>query len=295
MRHDNPGLQPWELCAAGIKWLVLAAICVISMIAFSLAGTGCSDTASRERVVAAREDRSATAAPSVRYETYRIVREYPHDARAYTQGLAYADGVLYEGTGRYGLSSLRKVELETGKVLKQVDLSPSFFGEGITLLNGKVYQLTWRSQTGFVYDLASFERLGRFQYPTQGWGLTHDGTHLIMSDGSARLYYLHPETFAQTRVLEVHDANGPVDQLNELEYINGEIYANVWHRDDIVRISPETGAVVGRIDMSNLIDPARLTDPEAVLNGIAYDAATDRLFVTGKLWPALFEIRVIPK
>ncbi len=228
-----------------------------------------------------------------RIQTYEVVRSYPHDPEAFTQGLVFHRGHLYEGTGRRGESSLRKVELETGRVLESADLPPMFFGEGIAILGQRVYQLTWQSGTGFVYDLESFTVVAQFRQFTEGWGLTHDGKQLILSDGSSRIYFLDPGSVAPVRQIEVRDQGRPVDLINELEYIDGEIYANVWHSNDILRISPRTGEVLARIDMSGIIDAELIGDPEAVLNGIAYDAASRRTFVTGKLWPRLFEVRFI--
>ena len=233
----------------------------------------------------------ATAAPVPVY-TFEVVAEYSHDEEAFTQGLAYAGGSLYEGTGMYGKSSLRRVNLESGEVLQQADVPGQLFGEGIALLDDKIYQLTWQSRMGFVYDAESFERLATFQYPTEGWGLTHDGQDLIMSDGSATLYWRDAETLAETRRVQVKDSRGPVVSLNELEYVQGEVWANVWHTDRIARIDPASGQVVGWIDLAGLIAPQERNGPESVLNGIAYDVENDRLFVTGKLWPKLFEIRV---
>jgi glutaminyl-peptide cyclotransferase len=220
------------------------------------------------------------------------VRAYPHDPDAFTQGLEYHAGYLYESTGRYGESSLRQVELETGRVVRRVDLPPQYFGEGLTVLDGRIYQLTWREGIGFVYDLDTFEQVGTFEYTGDGWGLMNDGTSLIMSDGSDRLRFLDPQTFRVTRVLQVRDGAVPVHELNELELVRGEIWANVFHSDHVARIDPRTGRVIAWLDLSGLYPPRQRTDREAVLNGIAYDSATDRLFVTGKLWPRVFEIRV---
>jgi glutamine cyclotransferase len=189
---------------------------------------------------------------------------------------------------------LRRVDLQSGQVQESVTLPDEFFGEGITLFGDRVYQLTWQSGTGFVYDSETFEQLARFFYPHQGWGLTHDGSHLIVSDGSDVLRFWDPETIQEVRQIQVTSVNGPVTQLNELEYVDGEIWANVWHTDMIARISPVDGRVLGWIDLTGLLNPQLLTDSEAVLNGIAYDEAGDRLFVTGKLWPSLFEIEVFP-
>ena len=227
--------------------------------------------------------------------TFTIVSAYPHDATAFTQGLAYRDGFLYEGTGRNGQSSLRKVRLETGEIVRQVNLEPDLFGEGITLLNDKVIQLTWKSEIGFVYDLNSFRLLRRFSYSGEGWGLATDGRDLLMSDGTSEIRVLDGETFQEKRRLRVHDGSTPVNQLNELEFVEGQIFANVWHSNRVARIFPQTGNVVGWIDLTGLLSPMYRLEPEAVLNGIAYDPVGKRLFVTGKLWPRVFEIRLIPK
>jgi glutaminyl-peptide cyclotransferase len=227
--------------------------------------------------------------------TYAIVRAFPHDTSAYTQGLAYRDGFLYEGTGRNGQSSLRKVRLETGEVIQHVDLGSEFFGEGITLVKDKVFQLTWKSEMGFVYDIHDFHLLRSFAYSGEGWGLATDGRELFMSDGSSEIRVLDAETLRETRSLKVHNGSTPVDQLNELEFVGGQIFANVWHSNRIARISPRTGDVLGWIDLAGLLSPIYRLEPEAVLNGIAYDPIRKRLFVTGKLWPSVFEIRLSPK
>ncbi|MGQ0601198.1 MAG: glutaminyl-peptide cyclotransferase [Anaerolineales bacterium] len=224
--------------------------------------------------------------------TYIVMREYPHDAAAFTQGLQFVDGVLYEGTGLDGASSLRRVALETGEVLQQIDLDFEYFGEGVTVFDGRVYQLTWDTNVGFVYDVATFEQLQTFSSPTEGWGLTHDGQRLIMSDGTATLYTLDTATLAQAPLVTVADATGPIALLNELEYINGYVYANVWHTDRIAKIETASGRVVAWLDLAGLRPAGTLASPQAVLNGIAYDAAKNRLFVTGKLWPTLFEIEL---
>jgi glutamine cyclotransferase len=225
---------------------------------------------------------------------YQVVRSYPHDRTAFTQGLIFRDGVLYEGTGLKGRSGIRKVKLETGEVLDITPLAAQYFGEGITDWKGQLIQLTWQAEIGFVYDLKTFERQRTFSYTGEGWGLTHDDTHVIMSDGSADLRLLDPATLKETGRITVRDQNGPVPQLNELEYVKGEIYANVWQTERIARISPRDGHVVGWIDLHGLLTPAQRQGTD-VLNGIAYDAAGDRLFVTGKLWPRLFEIKVTPR
>jgi glutamine cyclotransferase len=225
--------------------------------------------------------------------TYNVINTYPHDRNAFTEGLVFDDGVLYEGTGLYGNSSLRKVELETGDVLQIRELSAEFFGEGITICGNEIIQLTWQSHIGFVYDKNSFELLQEFNYSTEGWGITYDGTHLIMSDGTSTLHFLDPETFEEIGQLEVFDDDGLVTKLNELEYVQGEIYANVWQTDRIAIIAPETGRVIGWVELGGLLTAEDCSEPVDVLNGIAYDAGTDRLFVTGKLWPKLFEIQLI--
>ncbi len=226
---------------------------------------------------------------------YKVVNIYPHDPEAFTQGLVYADGVLYEGTGLEGKSSLRKVALKTGTVLQLHELPNAYFGEGIAVWGDKIIQLTWETNVGFYYDRHSFTLIDQFYYSTQGWGLTHDGERLIMSDGSATLYFLDPGTFMEISRVEVTDENGPVDKLNELEYVRGEIFANVWPSDRIARISPQTGKVLGWIDLAGLLGHYKNNREVDVLNGIAYDAENDRLFVTGKFWPKLFEIKLILK
>ncbi len=226
--------------------------------------------------------------------SYTVVNVYPHDRNAFTQGLVFENGFLYEGTGLIGQSSLRKVELETGTVLQIRELPAPYFGEGITIYGNRIIQLTWLSKVGFVYDKNSFELLQEFSYSTAGWGITHDGKRLIMSDGTSRLHFLDPFTFEEIGWIEVYDLDGPVTRLNELEYIHGEIYANVWQTNRIARISPLTGQVVGWIDLAGLLSPEGLLYPVDVLNGIAYNPIKNRLLVTGKLWPKLFEIELIP-
>jgi glutamine cyclotransferase len=230
--------------------------------------------------------------------SYEIVNIFPHDPAAWTQGLVYADGFLYEGTGLSetsfppGRSSLRKVELQTGKVVQEHRLSPELFGEGIALYQGLIFQLTWLNKIGFVYARESFEEQRGLVYPTEGWGLTHDGDRLIMSDGTPTLFFRDPDTFEETGRLAVHHTDHiPLPRINELEFVKGEILANIWQTDLIARISPETGEVVGWIDLRGLLTAQEAARVD-VLNGIAYDAARDRLFVTGKLWPWLFEINL---
>ena len=223
---------------------------------------------------------------------FRVVNVYPHDPDAFTQGLVFHNGHMYEGTGLNGHSTLRKVELKTGKVLKNRHLQAEYFGEGITICRNRLIQLTWRSHTGFIYDTQSFRLLGKFSYPTEGWGITCDGNNLIMSDGTAILRFLDPWKFTVVKQIEVMDRGVAVPHINELEYIRGEIYANIWDTEYIARISPQTGEMLGWIDLRGLYQFVRKDGKSDVLNGIAYDAQNDRLFVTGKFWPKIFEIRV---
>ncbi len=238
---------------------------------------------------------AVTAAPAFAADSYRVIHTYPHDPQAYTQGLLYEDGHLYESTGLNGQSSLRMDDLETGRVLQTSHVPDQYFAEGLASWGSTLIQLTWRSHIAFVYDRFSFRLLRTFHYDGEGWGLTQDGKDLILSDGTANLRFYDPRTFRLVRTIVVKDHGSPVTQLNELEYIRGEVYANVWHSDRVVRISPATGRVLGWIDLAGLLQPGEVADPEAVLNGIAYDAANNRLFVTGKLWPKLFEIKVVPE
>lgn len=238
-----------------------------------------------------------TIAPpgSVPSYSYQIINSYPHDPNAFTQGLVYVDGVLYESTGiKRTPSSLRQVDLVSGEVTQFLDVGSDFFAEGLVLWQDRLIQLTWQNQVAFVYDKESFELLDTWEYETEGWGITHNGRCLIMSDGSDTLYFRDPDTFAEVGRITVQDQNGPVRLLNELEFINGELWANIWQTNRIVRIDPTTGQVVGNVDLTGLLDPATLTQPADVLNGIAYDGENGRLFVTGKLWPTLFEIELVP-
>lgn len=227
--------------------------------------------------------------------TVKVLRTYMHDRNSFTQGLEFKDGILYEGTGLNGRSNLRKVRLDNAQVLAQVPLSGEYFGEGITVLNGRILQLTWKHGQGFIYDKQTLKRTGTFAYPGEGWGLTNDGKQVYMSDGSAQIRIWDPTTLKELRRITVNNAGRPIDQINELEYINGEIYANVWQSDSILRISPADGRVLGIIDGSALSAATMKEAPDAdVLNGIAYDALNKRLFVTGKLWPKIYEIEIIP-
>jgi glutaminyl-peptide cyclotransferase len=235
---------------------------------------------------AANRDRPAAVS------TVRIVAEFPHDPKAFTQGLVLHDGWLYEGTGLEGQSSLRRVELKSGRVDARMDLVKPYFGEGIAILDGKIYQLTWRNRRALVYDLKTMTYLKSFRYAGEGWGLTTDGKHLILSDGSSTLKFLDPQTFDVIKKLPVKAGKRPVDHLNELEYLGGEIWANLWYSDQIARISAETGDVLGWIDLASLYPAAQRPSKEHVLNGIAYDPTEKRIFVTGKNWPKLYEIEI---
>jgi len=234
----------------------------------------------------------APALAATPVQGYRLVNSYPHDPGAFTQGLFFHDGFLYEGTGLHGRSSIRKVEVETGRVVQAVELPEAFFGEGITIWGDRLIAITWQEQTAFVLDLKTFKLWRKFNYTGEGWGLTQNGRELIMSDGSAQLRFLDPLSFRELRRLRVTAGGKPVDQLNELEWVEGEIYANVWQSDRIARIDPKTGHVKAWIDLAGLL-PQR-SGSDDVLNGIAYDAKKKRLFVTGKLWPRLFEIELKP-
>jgi len=240
-------------------------------------------------LVSLNEGPTNTTTPRYAYD---VVNVYPHDENAFTQGLVFEDGFLYEGTGLYGNSSLRRVELETGKVLQVHALQDQFFGEGVTIVGDKIIQLTWESHRGFIYDKNTLDLLQEFSYLTEGWGITYDGSRLIMSDGTANLYFLDPETFQRVGQVKVRDA-APVTGLNELEYVKGEVYANVWGEEEIAVINPQTGRVKAWIDLKG-IRGSENRDPDNVLNGIAYDSKGNRLFVTGKRWPRLYEIRLIP-
>jgi glutaminyl-peptide cyclotransferase len=264
-------------------WLVLAAAAIVV-----------AHHAGPSAVAQAPKPQAAPARPAL--YGYKVIRSYPHDRAAYTQGLVYHDGVLYEGTGLNGRSSIRKVRLETGEVLQVRAIDQQYFGEGIVIWKDNLIQLTWQTEIGFIYDRATFAPQRTFTYTGEGWGLTHDGTRLVMSDGSATgtLRFLDPQTLKQIGTLVVRDGGRPVDDLNELEFVKGEIYANVYQTERIARISPRSGQVVGWIDLRGLLDPRDAAGID-VLNGIAYDAAKDRLFVTGKLWPKLFEIQLVPK
>ncbi len=226
---------------------------------------------------------------------YQIVRTFPHDRKAYTQGLQYWDGYLYEGTGQYGESSIRKIDIQKGEILSVLNIDNQYFGEGITIYNDKIYQITWRSRKGFIYDLKTFTRQSVFNYNSEGWGITTAGNRLIMSDGSNKLYHIAPSGFSIIKEVEVYDHQGEVNQLNELEYVNGLVWANVWLTNRIVAIDPESGVVKAELDMSGLLpatDWATLNEKDDVLNGIAWNPEKNTFYVTGKRWPKMFEIKI---
>lgn len=270
------------------RYSKLRVIPLFVILFLSLVGATCQSSSTNS-------SGTSNAKTGVPIYTYEIVKVFPHDTAAFTQGLISVDGNFIESTGEVGRSTLRRVEPETGKILQRVDVPVPYFAEGATLLKGKIYQLTWQDGEGFIYDALSFDKIGDFKYAGEGWGLTTDGQSLILSDGTNRIRFLDPNTFQVTRTIVVTHRGAPLTDLNELEYVQGEIFANVWHANRIARINPQTGAVVGWIDLSGIISPGELHDEEAVLNGIAYDEAHDRLFVTGKLWPKLFEIKLKQK
>jgi glutamine cyclotransferase len=239
-------------------------------------------------------DADGPPAESIPLLKVRVVKVFPHDPKAFTQGLEYYGGFLYESTGLKGHSSLRKVAIAKGRVLQSASLSPEYFGEGLTIFGKNIYQLTWLSKTGFIYDLSSLRKTGEFHYQSEGWGLTHDEKSLILSDGSDQLQFIDPATFRVQRRLEVYAGREAVANLNELEYIRGMIYANIWHSPRIARIDPHTGQVTAWLDLEE-ISAKEQVEPEAVLNGIAYDARGERLFVTGKNWAHLFQIKIEEK
>jgi glutamine cyclotransferase len=231
---------------------------------------------------------------------YEIVNIYPHDTKAFTEGLEFYNGVLYESCGEYGTSDLRKTDWKTGAVLQRQPMGKQYFGEGLTIMHGKIYQLTYKEHIGFVYDLKTFKQIQTFTIPAaEGWGMTHDSTHIIFDDGTNLLHYLDPETLKEVKQVAVSDESGPLPNLNELEYIKGYIYANIWRTEIIVKIDPSSGQVVGRADLNDLrakvgVPPMSDRDPKApeVMNGIAYDSASNRILITGKFWPKMVEIKL---
>lgn len=237
----------------------------------------------------------ATQAGGIPEYGYEVVHTYPHDRGAFTEGLFYLNGFLYEGTGLEGESDIRKVKLETGEVVQKHEIPPEYFGEGIIAWKDRLIEMTYKAEKGWIYDLNTFEPKGEFHYPGEGWSLTTDGKRLIMDDGTPQLRFWDPETLQETGRLTVTADGQPVKDLNELEWVKGEIYANIWQTDRVARIDPKTGKVIGWIDLTGLLSPQDRTEGTDVLNGIAYDARGDRLFVTGKKWPKLFEIRLVKK
>ncbi len=233
--------------------------------------------------------------PGIPLYGYRVVHAYPHDRNAFTEGLEFHDGFLYESTGLNGRSSLRKVKLETGEVVQKIALASQYFGEGITIVDNRIIQLTYQTEVGFVFGLKDFRQLQRFSYEGEGWSLTHNASSIFMDDGTDEIRVWDPKSLAEKRRIRVRDAGKPVENLNELEWVEGELFANIWQTDRIARISPVTGAVTGWIDLSGLLGPMYRNGTEDVLNGIAYDAVHKRLFVTGKLWPNVFEIKIVPR
>jgi glutamine cyclotransferase len=242
--------------------------------------------------ITASNNNQATSDARAQQVSYEVVSSYPHDPTSFTQGLLWHDGALYESTGLKGESKMRRLELPSGRVLKETRLASEFFGEGLALVDNRLIQLTWQSHKGFVYDRETFRQLQEFTYDTEGWGLTYDGKNLILSDGSSSLFYVDPQTFKPIRKLAVTMNGKPLTELNELEFIEGEIWANVWQTDMIVRIDPSTGRVTSFLNLKGILAPSDKTGREDVLNGIAYDADKKRIFITGKLWPRIFEIRV---
>lgn len=274
MTHGPGGARTWGALKSPAVLLLLMAVFAIA--------SGC------------RSQHASAGNQQPQWYDYEVVNVFPHDPRAFTQGLLFRDGYFFESTGLYGESDLRRVRPDTGEVLQLRSLSPRFFAEGLTDFGNRLIQLTWQENTGLVYDIDTFALLGTFSYPGEGWGLTNDGTHLIMSDGTPELRFLDPETFEEQRRVTVTEAGEPVANINELAMIDGQIYANIWLIDEIVIIDPVTGRVTGRVDMRGLLPPPERERVD-VLNGIAHDAEQDRLFVTGKLWPRLFEIRLVPR
>lgn len=258
-------------------------------------GAGSDSLASAQNGNSIRTDNAERVNGKAQAYGYEIKNVYPHDRSAFTQGLIYKDGILWESTGQYGSSSLRKVDLKTGSVLKTISVPRDYFAEGMTVFRDKVFQLTWQNNKGFIYSPDDLSKVGEFRYTGEGWGLTHDADSLILSDGTNQIRFLDPDTFAVRRTVSVFEDRQPLEELNELEYVKGEIYANVWQTDRIVRIDPRDGRLVGTVDLSGLLPAADRDAQTDVLNGIAYDEQGDRLFVTGKNWPKLFEIRLVKK
>jgi glutamine cyclotransferase len=277
------------------SWSVPLAWVALAPLLIGFCQSGCGATQGRN---AERSSSAAATAQNKKEQVpvfgAKVVKAYPHDPKAFTQGLEYYDGRLYESTGRSEESTLRECRLETGEILKRVSLPSQYFGEGLTIFHGKIYQLTWLSKIGFIYDLRTFRKIGEFPYQSDGWGLTHNDTSLILSDGTNKLQFIDPASFGVTRTIEVYAGDEAVTNLNELEYMNGEIFSNVWHSSRIARIDPHTGRVLAWIDLTPIVAREQ-HGPEDVLNGIAYDANHSRLFVTGKHWSEIIEIKLESK
>ena len=270
-----------------------SAVLVAALLTLSACGRNTAEQAASvppSPPLAPGADAGGKGAP-VRY-TYEVVAAWPHDRGAFTQGLVFRNGGFLESTGLIGQSTLREVELKTGRVLKQVAIAAQYFGEGMAVIGDKAFVLTWESRKGFVYDADTFRLEREFAYEGEGWGLATDGRSLILSDGTAKLRFLDPATFAVTRTLEVTSEGNPVEHLNELEWVRGEVFANIWQENEVVRIDPATGIVRGVIDLTGLLPRTEIRADTDVLNGIAYDATADRLFVTGKRWPKIYEVRL---
>ncbi|HXG93146.1 MAG TPA: glutaminyl-peptide cyclotransferase [Blastocatellia bacterium] len=275
---------------------------IVLIVLASILLAACSESTSRSNASASNRptapgsssasQQSSNNSGGPKLVPYEVVNSYPHDPQAFLQGLVWYDGAFYESTGQFGQSTLRLVEFPTGRVLKKHDLAPELFGEGLAIVGDRLIQLTWQSHIGFVYDRATFNLIQTFSYDTEGWGLTYDGSRLILSDGSDQLTFIDPKTFKPTGKLSVTFNSQKVTNINELEFIEGEIWANIWHDDRIIRIDPATGRVNSYLNLKDLRPPETLDENEAVLNGIAYDAAQKRIFVSGKLWPRIFEIKL---
>ncbi len=264
--------------------LVIACIAVLLIAVISITGVSLTFYSN---------NRNASNGKVQQY-TYSVVHSYQHDTTAFTEGLAYSDGYIYESTGLYGSSTVRRVDLSNGAVLEEIKLGSQYFGEGLTVVGNEIIQLTWKENTAFVYDKTTFALLGNFTYSTEGWGLTSNGTNLITSDGSSNLYFLNPDSFQSVGQVQVREGNASVNNINELEYVNGDLYANIWLQQKIAIINLQTGQVKAWIDLAGIQDMQGFNS-EQVLNGIAYDAQNHRLFVTGKQWPHLLEIKLVPK
>ena len=286
-RREKPGSRI-KRSRAVIAVAALAVAGSAALLIFALMRSG-SESQSNGTAV---NKSTAASDERVRQVSYEVVNSYAHDSTSFTQGLLWHDGGFYESTGQYGQSKLRRLEFPSGKVLKEISLTPELFGEGLALVDKRLIQLTWKTHRGFVYDLNTFQPLQEFSYDTEGWGLTYDGENLILSDGSSDLFYLDAQTFKPVKKLAVRMNGQPIRELNELEFIDGEIWANVWQTDLILRIDPSTGRVVSFLNLKGILAPSDRTGGENVLNGIAYDVDKKRIFVTGKLWPRIFEIRV---